>query len=310
MSTPPRESPTNNNSQISEAKELDPNARPSTTSLSQGTMTEDLRSGETKDAAATRMSALSDLAILQHMIAGTVVIEPFRERQLNTSSYDVTLGEYYFRETRPTTGDGEIQIYNPYSETMVRRVWGACQTAERVGDIRHKYPPTALENIHDDERVIFINPGETILGHTLEFIGGRGTVTTMMKARSSVGRNFIEVCKCAGWGDVGYINRWTMEITNNSHYTIPLVVGRRIAQIVFFDTDGTLRNRSYADGGKYQTTRDFALLVKDWNPQSCLPKMYMDSEIQRRLTETEPETEGKSSVEQARALLEKHKKAL
>ena len=24
----------------------------------------------------------------------------------------------------------------------------------------------------------------------------------MMKARSSLGRNFIEVCKCAGWGDV------------------------------------------------------------------------------------------------------------
>lgn len=34
---------------------------------------------------------------------------------------------------------------------------------------------------------------------------------------------------------MGYINRWTMEITNNSqHYSIPLVVGRRIAQIVFF----------------------------------------------------------------------------
>jgi hypothetical protein len=33
-------------------------------------------------------------------------------------------------------------------------------------------------------------------------------VTTMMKARSSLGRNFIEICKCAGWGDVGYINRW------------------------------------------------------------------------------------------------------
>lgn len=31
----------------------------------------------------------------------------------------------------------------------------------------------------------------------------RKTVTTMMKARSSMGRNFIEVCKCAGWGDIG-----------------------------------------------------------------------------------------------------------
>lgn len=79
----------------------------------------------------------------------------------------------------------------------------------------------------------------------------------MMKARSSLGRNFIEVCKCAGWGDIGYVNRWTMEITNNSRfYSIPLVVGRRIAQIVFFDSAGTIGSRSYADTGKYQKSED------------------------------------------------------
>lgn len=64
-----------------------------------------------------------------------------------------------------------------------------------------------------------------------------------------------------GWGDIGYVNRWTLEITNNSrHYSIPLVVGRRIAQIVFFDTQGTLDSRSYADDGKYQRTADMQAL--------------------------------------------------
>ncbi|MCX8513508.1 MAG: hypothetical protein ORN26_00305 [Candidatus Pacebacteria bacterium] len=43
-----------------------------------------------------------------------------------------------------------------------------------------------------------MRPGETILAHTNEFIGGRNHITTMMKARSSMGRSFIEVCKCAG----------------------------------------------------------------------------------------------------------------
>ena len=47
-----------------------------------------------------------------------------------------------------------------------------------------------------------LHPGETILAHTQEFIGGRECVTTMMKARSSLGRVFVAVCKCAGWGDV------------------------------------------------------------------------------------------------------------
>lgn len=52
-----------------------------------------------------------------------------------------------------------------------------------------------LANIDADDLIIWIKPGETILGHTMEFIGGRKSVTTMMKARSSMGRNFIEVCK-------------------------------------------------------------------------------------------------------------------
>jgi len=52
-----------------------------------------------------------------------------------------------------------------------------------------------------------------------------------------------------------------MEITNNSrHYSIPLIVGRRIAQIVFFDSEGTIEGRSYEDTGKYQTSADLEQL--------------------------------------------------
>ena len=102
----------------------------------------------------------------------------------------------------------------------------------------------------------------------------------MMKARSSLGRNFIEVCKCAGWGDIGYTNRWTMEITNNSRfYSIPLVVGRRIAQIIFFDSEGTVEGSSYEKTGKYQTTTDMETVKKSWAPTDMLPRMYRDREI-------------------------------
>lgn len=90
------------------------------------------------------------------------------------------------------------------------------------------------------------------------------------------------MCKCAGWGDVGYVNRWTMEITNNSrHYSIPLVVGRRVAQIVFFDSEGTLENRSYADSGKYQSLDRMQDLIDAWTPTDMLPKMYLDREIRQ-----------------------------
>ena len=53
------------------------------------------------------------------MKEGTVVIDPFNREHLSTSSYDVTLGRYYFRESRPEPGQG---IYNPFSEDMVLKV--------------------------------------------------------------------------------------------------------------------------------------------------------------------------------------------
>lgn len=78
---------------------------------------------------------------------------------------------------------------------MVKRVWGECHEAERHIDWTNRTGNHKLENIADDDMIIWIKPGETILGHTQQFIGGRKKVTTMMKARSSMGRNFIEVCK-------------------------------------------------------------------------------------------------------------------
>jgi len=85
-----------------------------------------------------------------------------------------------------------------------------------------------------------------------------------------------------------------MEITSNStHYSIPLVVGRRIAQIVFFPTEGTRpatlsssstsstgseNVTSYNRVGKYQTARTLAEVQASWSPTQMLPKMYQDRE--------------------------------
>ncbi len=224
--------------------------------------------------------ALSDRKILEEMKKGDIVITPFKKENLATSSYDVTLGEYYFREQH--NPQGHKHIYNIFSKEDTDYVWGTKpQKAEKASEILKKYN-FKWDGIEPDDKIIFLNPGETILAHTNEFIGGQKHITTMMKARSSMGRNFIEVCKCAGWGDVGYINRWTMEITNNStHYAIPLVVGRRIAQIIFFET-GEILDKNYADLGKYQTTANIKKLVKDWDPVSMLPKLYKDRDIKKK----------------------------
>lgn len=228
-----------------------------------------------------RMSLLSDRAVLRHIKEGNIVIDPFVRRNLGTCSYDVSLGKWCYREQNP---DGGYTTYSPWSEEDVRRVWGEkAEQAEPAGEWMRRRGP--LGGIHPDDLLIWIAPGETILAHTNEFIGGRGgRVTTMMKARSSMGRNFIEVCKCAGWGDVGYVNRWTMEITNNSrHYHIPLVVGRRVGQIAFFEVEPIESvAEDYTRAGKYQTEDNLETLKRNWSPEQMLPRMYLDREIGRK----------------------------
>lgn len=218
--------------------------------------------------------ALSDRRIMQELSEGDIVISPFDARNLTTSSYDVTLGEFFYRPNR-LTGQN---VYNIYDRNETEAHWGRVQRAVKAKDSKLEIHGTGID---PDDLVIMIAPGETILAHTNEFIGGRNHITTMMKSRSSMGRQMIAVCKCAGWGDVGFINRWTLEITNYSmDHFIPLVVGRRIAQIVFFET-GPIFGVDYASQGKYQTSADLEELQKNWKPEDMLPKLYKDRDIKK-----------------------------
>lgn len=223
--------------------------------------------------------ALSDRKILEAMKEGSIVIEPFDKRNLATSSYDVTLGDYFFTEQHPAHFEN---IFNIYDKSHVERVWGTKPKKAITAREMFKKYQFDWTGIAPDDKIILMAPGETILGHTQEFIGGREHITTMMKARSSLGRSFISVCKCAGWGDVGYINRWTMEIQNtSSHYYIPLVVGRRIAQIVFFET-GPILGDDYAAKGKYAGSTKISELKKSWKPEMMLPRLWTDRDIKKK----------------------------
>src|SRR6185312_9838549 len=99
--------------------------------------------------------------------------------------YDVTLGTWFYRE------QSKLSLFNPFSAESVRDTWGE---------------PFEVS----DRQPLILYPGESILCHTAEFIGGRRKFASQMRARSSYGRSFITVCRCAGMGDVGYFNRWTM----------------------------------------------------------------------------------------------------
>jgi dCTP deaminase len=225
------------------------------------------------------MSVLSKPEILKHLKAGNIVVSPFNKDNLANSSYDVRLGKYFFRQNPIKRS----QILNPFYEKSLREVYDGVEEAVLVSEVKSKL--NSFYGLLPKDRIILMAAGETILAHTIEFIGGRNgigdlsAVTTEMRARSSIGRIGVAVCKDAGWGDIGYVNRWTMEITNFSNVIIPLPVGVRIAQIIFHETGKVSEIDKYSKKGKYQTSDDISEIRKNWKPEDMLPKLYKDKDL-------------------------------
>lgn len=223
---------------------------------------------------------MGDVEIRQALESGQIVIDSFDSDLLQSSSYDVRLGGNFYVAEQV----GHRVDFSPYDEEQVRQYYKGPLKAVTAGAWCEEHGRAMFADIGEDELVIVLRPGECILAHTVEFIGAAYGATTMMKARSSLGRINISSCDDAGWGDVGYINRWTMEIRNkNRDVWVPLVVGMPIAQMVFFHVAES--RQSYADSGHYQSSTDIEELRKKWTPESMLPRLYSkkNRQIRQRL---------------------------
>lgn len=225
---------------------------------------------------------LSESEILDQYEKSALVIRPFDRDSVKGASCDLKLGEHYFTEHKPDDYDKNklrpnyMNILNIYDETVSNKRWDGPHQAKMKKEIPDLY---GYPGIHPEDRVILLKPKELILAHSIEFAGGKKPYTTEIRTRSSYARNGIFTVKCAGVGDPGFINRWTLEIVNESqYYTIPLVVGRRIAQLRFIETKGE-DMQSYDENGKYQdNTTDVDELEAKWNQYMLLPKLYKDRE--------------------------------
>lgn len=213
---------------------------------------------------------LSRPDILKYMESGHIIIDPFKEGFLGTDSYDLTLGDWYFASQRSRD---DIGTFNPYSEADIKRVWGEPKLAKPLSEWLQKNQIRGIDGIRPEEKIILINPGENILCHTREFVGGLEKITTRIAAKSRVGRVFIDICKGANCGDVGFVNRWTLELTNVFHEKIILVVGTRIAQISFYEV-APVGDKDYASYGTFQenTAKELAIIKESWTPLFMLPK--------------------------------------
>jgi len=229
---------------------------------------------------------------------GHVICEP-RPKKVNGSSIDVRLGENFY-----LAGDARniSAIFNPFDKEDTERYFGEPLVArpfayviEKVfNEIRANETLTtqekkrrlesfegheAIQNIDEEHPLILLRPRERILGHTEEFIGIQAPGTTSMQSRSTTGRMGVASCFCAGWGDPGYINRWTMEINNlNENEYVPLPIHMRIAQIVMSAT-GPVATEYAKATGKYQTSNstDLQSLMANWKAEDNMkPQAYKD----------------------------------
>lgn len=226
------------------------------------------------------MTVLAKDKIIDLQKSGDLLIEPFCLDNVKNSSYDVTLGHWYWRERKRSVFSSlysrrASSALNMYSESSVRSMWEGPYKAEAL--------TKDLPGIPKGTPVIMIEAGENLLCHTHEFIGSVDLKhTTMMKARSSIGRNQITIAACAGWGDIGFANRWCLEVSNRGNYRSTILVpGRTIGQVVFMETTGLNSEKdAYFASGRYQThslaQKKFSDLESSWNPEDLLPRMWMD----------------------------------
>lgn len=221
------------------------------------------------------MSVYSNTDIKKAIDDGHIIFYPYQEGHIAGSSVDVTLGHYFYKQEYQE----EAKVYNPFDEDDVARYFKGPLEAMPHKQWCEKNGYKLFKNIPEDHPIIVLRPGERILAHTHEFIGIKAPGTSTMQARSTWGRNGVAVCLDAGWGDPGYINRWTMEIYNmNQHESVVLPVGERIAQLVFYET-GEVEQEYKKLSGKYQTAAsdDLDDIIANWSPEQMLPRAYKDT---------------------------------
>lgn len=220
--------------------------------------------------------SVSEREMSQAIQNNQIIISPIKPENLNSSSYDVTLGFYFYRMSPPptplnTTSKEELQklFYNPYSYGHIADKWGEFNKAGPIKEFE-KFGMTFSQgdNVNQEQDVgIILRPHESIISHTHEFIGCLAPYCCILTSHPNLSLNFINVSAGSKWGNANYVDRWALHITNLSDYYVPLICGKKIATVSFF---------RMGDDALLQAV-DFNIdeVKKLWRPTQLRPSTYM-----------------------------------
>jgi len=116
------------------------------------------------------------------------------------------------------------------------------------------------------QRGLSVDRREFVLAHTQEFIRVSSSIQFTVHTTSTARRHGLDVCASAGWGDPGYCNRVTLELTADADVVLP----RRaiVCQIAFHRLSPVLRPYR----GSYGSYASIAEAAQHWKPEHMLPK--------------------------------------
>lgn len=161
---------------------------------------------------------LSDGEILKLITDHEVIISPIEPEQIQPASIDIRLGDRFKR---------------------ISHCWNGIIKLDNLDDVKY------VECVTDR---FVIPPGDFVLATTKEYIKLPPYITAFVEGRSSIGRLGIFI-QNAGWVDPGFEGEITLELYNANRYSIELIAGMRIGQLVFAKTGSDAIN-PYK--GKYQ----------------------------------------------------------
>jgi len=128
---------------------------------------------------------------------GDIIINPFDPAQLGPNSYDLRLSTH-------------VAVYkNPHLDAAVE---------------------PAINRFEIDKCGLLLEPGKLYLMCTQETTGSNVYVSGI-EGRSSIGRLGISIHATAGFGDVGFLGTWTLEVS--CIQPVRVYANMRICQIFF-----------------------------------------------------------------------------
>lgn len=153
---------------------------------------------------------LSDGTIRRLLAAGTLVINPIEEGQIQPASVDVRLG-------------GEFLVFRNHTCEVI-------DPFDKPSDLMEKVAV-------DDGRAFILHPGEFVLGTTLETVGLPNDLVARVEGKSSLGRLGLLIHATAGFVDPLFRGQVTLELSNVATLPIKLWPGMRIGQFSFHKID-------------------------------------------------------------------------